>query len=147
MVNSPSFDIVTLLVNEGIIKQRGTAGSLPIAAIGHEPDVDKEDILTVYDTGSWRQPNPAWGRDHPLIQVRVKAGEPFDYLRAYEIQQQVKDFLLGRPRQTINDTLYVGFWGQGDIFTLGADRDNRPVLVANYRLVREYETDFRKKIE
>lgn len=143
-VGSPAFDIATLLIQEGVGKA-GVNHDDPSITVGFERE-DRRLLMTIFDTGG-PESNPAWGRDYPRIQIRTKAKDPYGYDEAYRLQQVTKDVLLGRPRQIINGTLYVGFWQQGDIQSLGMDRDNRPILVANYRLVREYGTPFRKEIE
>src|SRR5690554_6216060 len=140
MPNPPSLDISSILITEGLVKTPNQTGSLPIVTIGFESE-QKGLICSLWDTGG-PEPNPAWQRDYPRVQVRVK-GDVNGYADAWKLQQDIKDVLLGRPREVIADTLYVGFWMQGDIASLGTDRDNRPILVSNYRLVREYDAEHR----
>ena len=122
------------------------SGSLPLVRVGAEPNVDNRLLLTLYDTGG-PPSNPAYQRDEPRIQVRVKAKDEFGYGDAYQLQQDVKDLILGMDRVVINDTLYVGIWQQIDIANLASDYNNRNILVASYRCVREYTTPNRKPIE
>lgn len=147
MPNSPAADIVEyLLALSPKIVSKDMKGTLPLVSVGIEPEVQNRAILTIYDTGG-PPANPAYQRDYPRIQVRTKSKAPFDYPSAYNLQQQIKDILLGIERFEINGTLYVGIWQQTDIATLTSDYNNRPVLVSNYRMVREYETSNRLPIE
>jgi len=129
-----SFDIATMLQTSGI----GTLAS--DIFVGKEPDYDGIDdaIVTVLDTGGFK-PNPAYLRDEPTVQVRVR-GAPGDYLGTFGKAQSIKDVLLGADTQVINGSRYVRFSQIGDITPLGYDTNNRPLLVSNWALVREMDT-------
>lgn len=147
MPNSPAFDLSQYLldVSPKIVTTNRTSGTLPIISVGMEPNIDRRTLVTIYDTGG-PAANPAYQRDYPRIQIRSKAADEFGYSGAFNIQQVIKDILLGMSRVTINDTLYVGVWQQTEIATLAADYNNRPILICNYRMVREYETSNRLPI-
>jgi hypothetical protein len=145
MPNSAATDIANYIITAGI-GSTSASSTLPLVAVGFEPDVRNRTIITIYDVGGARDPEPKHQRDYPRIQVRTKAKEAFDYPSAYDAQQAVKDLLLGMDRRTIGGTLYVGCWQQGDINTFAPDYNGRSVLFAHYRFVREYTTPNRQPI-
>lgn len=146
MVNSPAFDISTFLLGiEPAIVTTNRGLNLPVISVGMEPEIQGKTLVTIYDTGG-PAANPAYQRDYPRIQVRSKADVEFGYPSAYNIQQKIKDTILGMSRVVINGVLYVGIWQQTEISTLSADYNNRPILVCNYRMVREYDTPNRLPI-
>lgn len=151
MPNSPAVDIANRIIANGIGHTIPDDPSLPLVRAGFEPDENNRILLTVYDTPG-PAANPRWERDYPRIQVRVKASDEWGYNDAFNTQQQVKDLLLGTDRFVVinsdmSETLYVGIWTQVDIASLAPDYNKRPILVATYRMVREYPTTNREKIE
>ena len=147
MPNSTATDIAEFLlaVNPQFLSTNHRSNHAVIA-VGVEPEVQNKVIVTLYDTGG-PPSNPAYQRDEPRIQVRVKGSSEFNYNSAYNMQQKIKDILLGMDRVVIGGTLYVGVWQQTDIANLASDYNNRPILVANYRTVRQYDTPNRLPIE
>lgn len=150
MPNSPAGDIAAKIIEAGIASTTESS-PLPIIRVGFEPDVPNKTIVTIYDTGG-APSNPAYQRDTPRIQVRVKAPNEMGYADAYNAQQDIKDLLLGIDRFTVinpddSETLYVGIWQQFDISPLAPDYNKRPILIASYRIVREYSTTNRRPIE
>lgn len=136
MPNAPSQDIKDLLVAAAIGVFAAQSGWS--IAIGREPsqsDKAPHTTITIYDTGG-DDANPALLLDHPTVQIRVR-GDPNGYPAAYIKAQQIKDFLLGMPRQVVNTTDYIGVWITGDIFHLGHDENNRPLLTTNWHMARE----------
>lgn len=147
MPKSPAVDIGQhLLAVTPAIVTLNRSLVLPVLTVGVEPEIPNKVLVTLYDTPG-PPANPAYQRDYPRIQVRVKGEDPFGYSKAYDTQQAIKDILLGMSRVTINSTLYVGVWQQIDIASLASDYNNRPVLVSTYRMVREYSTPNRLPIE
>lgn len=149
--NSPAFDIAELLMTNGIANTDPNNVSVPLITVGFEPRESDEGwpantLLSLYDIGGMPS-NPAWERDTPRIQVRVKGDSKWGYPTAFLTQQKVKGLLLGMERIVINKTLYVGAWQQVDIASLAPDYNERPILVSSYRLVREYSTQNRKCIK
>lgn len=131
MTGSPAADIGQMLEDAGV----GTLGT--DIFVGRDPDVP---ILTyaIYDTGGIA-PNPKFLRDEPSVQVRVR-GTVNAYEAAYTAAQLVKDILLGAATQVINSIDYVLFTEIGEILSLGYDESDRPILVSNWRLVREMQS-------
>ena len=62
------------------------------------------------------------------------------YTTAWTKAQLIKDTLLGADPRVINGADYVLFTQVGDIMSLGYDNSNRPILVSNWRLVREMQS-------
>jgi hypothetical protein len=131
-MGAPSVDIKDVLVTASVGTFASTSGwSIRISKEPTSPD----STITVYDTGGF-EPSAKWLLDFPTVQVRVR-GDKLDYVAAYAKIQAVKDALLGLPRQTVNGTVYVGVWQEGDIFSLGYDDTDRPLLISNFRIARE----------
>lgn len=133
MANSPATDITTMLVNDSI----GVLGT--DLFYGREPESSTKTI-TVYDTGADQPAEPKWARDYPTVQVRVR-GTPRDYSNAWSTAESVKEKLHSRPPETINGVVYVGIWILGDLIFLTYDDSERPIVVANYRIIREHTTN------
>jgi len=152
MPNSAAYDIATFILDNGIGNMDLSDDSLPLISVGMEPSpkgnpqLEKRALITLFDTGGPAS-NPAYQRDYPRIQVRTKAATQFGYPSAYDPQQDIKDLILGTNRMIINGTLYVGIWQQGDIGSLAPDYNSKPILVSNYKIVREYDSPNRKVIE
>lgn len=132
MPNATAVDIKDILVTAGIATFASLTGWA--LAVSKEPDIPNQ-VVTVYDVGGI-DPDPKFLLDRPSVQVRIR-GNPNDYVATYAKAQQVKDALLGLQRQTVNTTVYIGIWQTGDIQNLGFDDSNRPILVTNWRIVRE----------
>ncbi|AHX01192.1 hypothetical protein M316_0127 [Nitrincola phage 1M3-16] len=145
MPNSPAADIASYLIGLNI-GTTSLSGTLPLIRVGMEPDIENRILLTVYDIPSVGS-NPRYQRDEPRIQIRVKAKDEYGYEDAYAAQQAVKDSILGMNHVEIGGTRYVGVWQTSDISTLASDNKNRTILVASYRMVREYDSSLRKPIE
>ena len=127
-MSSPAEDIAEILETDAL----GTRGTDLFA--GQEPERSFLTI-TVLDTGGF-PPNPAWLRDEPTVQCRIR-GVAGDYTVAWEKAQAIKDALLGRAPTVVGTTDYVFFIQMGDIIFLGYDDNNRPMIVSNWHLARE----------
>ena len=130
--NPPSQDIATILSNAGVGTLAGTSGwSIYISK--HPPTPDT--IILLMDAGGF-DANPKWLIDDVLVQVTVR-GAPFGYAAAFSKIQSIKDTLLGLAKQTVNGTVYIGIWQQGEIAMVDYDDNNRPVLMATFRIRRQ----------
>ncbi len=127
--NSQATDIAEYLATQGVGTQETDI------FISQEPS-DPDFVITVYDTGGI-SPNPAYLRDEPTIQVKVR-GAKNDYSTAWNKAQEIKDVLLGANPVTLNGTEYVLFTQLGDILPLGYDENKRPLIISNWQLVREF---------
>lgn len=129
--NSPSLDIAGILVSQGL----GTIGvEIFIGTMPSSPNL----CLAVYDTPG-NPPNAKWLRDEPTIQINIR-GNPGAYQGAWTFAQQVKDVLLGLAPQLIGGINYALFVQIGEIFSDGPDINNRPKLITQWQLVREYSS-------
>lgn len=128
--NPPAFDLREILVNEGADSNDWQV------TVSREEDVDK--TVTVLDSGG-QDANPKWLFETPQVNVRIR-GPQFDYASAYQKAYEVKDILLGLPKQTINNTKYVGITTLGDINFIAYDENSRPVLTINLQMWREPDT-------
>lgn len=134
-MNSAAMDLKDVLVSAGIGTFGGSTGWG--IYIGFEPSAP-DTVITLYDTGSSQEPNPAYLLDFPTIQIRVR-GAKGDYPGAFAKAFAVKDVLLGLPPQTINGTRYDGVWMVSDVSYIGTSED-RPVFTSNWRIAREPAT-------
>lgn len=133
----PSADIKDLLVTAGIGVFAGTSSTAYSINISQEPPFPTvpHTAITIYDTGG-TAPNARFLLDHPTVQIRIR-GNPNDYQAAYLKALDVKDALLGIPQSTVNGVRYVGIWQDSDLISLGNDDNDRPIIVANFRIVRQ----------
>jgi hypothetical protein len=130
--NAPSDDILNYLSSAGV----GTIGA-PIGwALANSFEADTPNThVTVYDVGGFA-PDAHWLIDYPQIQVRVR-GDIGEYGTAYAKIQEVKDAILGITQTTMGGTLYVGILQFGDINFIQYDEPGRPILTANFQIIRE----------
>lgn len=126
-VNSPAFDMATILDRAGI----GTIGV--DLFVGVEPETPDK-CITVYDTGGF-SPNPKFLRDEPTVQFKSR-GLPADGKTPADLLQSIRNVLLNSVNKTVGDSLYIQYREFGGIIDLGADEKNRVMYVTNFRLVR-----------
>lgn len=131
--NPVSVDIRDILSTNGV----GTIGADSgwSIAVSREP-LEPDTTITIFDRGSFLEPDPKWLLEYPLFQVRVRGSEN-NYLSATTKAQEIKDVLLGLQPQLRNGTDYRGIWQLSDIIPLGYDDQNRPLLSINFRSARE----------
>lgn len=103
--------------------------------ISKEPDTP-DTTITLYPYGSPVEPNPKFLIDYLNVQARIR-GDVQGYAAAQTKAQAVKDALLGLTAQTVNTSKYIGVWMNTDIFLLRYDDNDRPILVINFRVIRE----------
>jgi hypothetical protein len=131
-MNPTSVDIKGLIVAAGL----GVFGAQSgwAVAISRRPDTPDQ-IMTIYDSGSWRAPNPALLIDYPTINVNVR-GSAGDYAATYTKALAVRDLLLGLPAQTVGGTRYVSVTVRSDPYFLAYDEMNRPEFTINFDVIR-----------
>ena len=132
MSNAPSADIAEFMQTNGVGFIAATTGW---AIFESREPVSPDSTITVYDTGGLAS-SPRFLLDSPSVQIRVR-GDIGKYGLAYAKCQEIKDLLLGLPKQVINTTEYIGVWAIGDITSLAYDDNKRPILVQNWRIIRE----------
>ena len=131
MASSPAKDIADLLQSDGI----GTEGTdLFVDEIPDSPDF----CIVCRNTVGF-DPNPAYLRDSPTVQVIIR-GAKFGAAAAYDKAVEVKNALLGRAPTTINSKNYAQMLQTGDIIRAGQDELDRPHYSTNWRFVVETTT-------
>ena len=133
LANDVSIDVKDILVTAGVGTFAATTGWG--IYISQEPAAPPDTTVTIY-TMPVAEPHPRLRIDTTGVQIRVR-GAPKRYEQASVKAEEVKDALLGLPRQTVNNTLYVGVWATTDVIFLRYDENRRPILVSNWRIVRE----------
>lgn len=135
MPNMPSYDIVDMLVADGIVAKADTAfiNKEPSAQALKVPDA----FVVIYDSGGFDPEAAGKNFDKPTVNVRVK-GRPGDFAGAQALIQSVKASLHQRTPETKNSTRYLGIWQMGEIAFVEYDDENRPVFSANFRVHRTY---------
>jgi hypothetical protein len=96
--------------------------------------------IAIFDSGGVENPNPKWLLDYKSIQVRVR-GNVSDYTAVYQKITDVQDVLLGLTAQTVAGDRWDGVTGISDITFLGRDDNDRPELIANFRIIIERPTN------
>ncbi len=126
-MNSPSEDIKDIL-------EQSSVGTLATDLfISKEPD-SPDACVTIFDTSG--QDPATWANlDYPSVQVKVR-GERYEYLNAWAKGKEVKDALHGLTNETWNGTRYIQIVQEGDIFFLGYDGKQRPLLTLNFSIQR-----------
>ena len=125
-MSSPADDIKTVLENNGVAT---FATDLFISKEPTSPD----NCITLYDTGGY-EANPKWSMDEPTVMARIRNNS---YPDGYAKCEEIKDALLGLPKQAINSTTYVGVWMEGEINFIEYDDNGRAIFTMNFRIVRE----------
>jgi hypothetical protein len=90
---------------------------------------------TLYETGSWREPEDTNSLYHPTVQVRVR-GARNGYQAAYSLISSIRDTIMGWRPQTLGSTFYGGFWCSSDILFVAYDEKTRPIFTCNFRIMR-----------
>lgn len=126
-MTSPAKDMADYLVAQGF----GTFGGNIF--VSEEPTEPNESI-TVYDTGGSEPVNVDIDMYEPTIQVRVRS---ISYAAGFALQQEIREELVKPLFLVVNSYHYVGIWLQSDIISLGRDQNNRYILTANYRMMRQ----------
>lgn len=127
--------IKDLLVAAGIGTFGAPSGwSINISREPTTPDT----TVTIFRTGG-PSPNPKFKIDYPTVQIRVR-GTKGGYQAAEAKVQSVKDALLGIFSQDINSDRIVSLSMMGDPMQLPYDDNERPIFVANFRLIVEPST-------
>jgi len=130
-MNSSAEDIATIL-------ETSSAGTgLTVGTdlfVSREPDTP-DAVVSVFDTGGGEPSSGIERYDFPTVQVRVR-GDKMDYENAYVTMESIKTALHKYANQTVNGTKYIAIWASSDIFSLGYDENDRPLLTLNFRIHR-----------
>lgn len=137
---SPAHELALYLEAQGVGAFGGNdPWSIHVSRSPEQP----ADVVVLYDTAGG-DPIVADGADlrQPGIQVRVRS---FDYAEAFEVQEEIRT-ILAAPlavdggevlEREIGDARYVAINPVGDMISLGRDENDRQVIVANYRCIRQ----------
>lgn len=130
-MKSPSHDLALYLDSLGIGTFAGTVGwSINVS---REP-VAPVDAITIYDTGGLEADTDELDLMQPTFQVRVRS---LNFPNAYAKHEAIRDALILPGRLVTADSAYVAVNMNTDIIDLGRDDNDRHILVANYRAIRE----------
>jgi hypothetical protein len=131
---SPARELAEHLKDAGIVPAVG--GSAPWSVhVSREPP-NPDAVVTLYDTGGFDAVliDEADILSHPTIQVRVRCR---NYDDGYAKHEAIKDELVLPTHRVIGDHRYVGIYPQGDITGIGRDDQDRQLITANYRILRQ----------
>jgi len=125
-MSTPANDLKDILENKGV------------AVFKEDMHISKEpakpnNVITLYDTGGY-PPNPKFSQGQPTVLIRVRNSS---YVNGYDKCVEIKDALLGLPKQVINSTTYVGIWMESDIGFIEYDENGRAIWTMNFRISRE----------
>jgi hypothetical protein len=128
-MQAPSLDIKDMLDGESSLGLT-FATDLFVSEMPPTPDL----CVCIYDTPG-ESPNPDYNYEKPGVQVRIR-GNKGSYEEAYNLAQDIRDFLNGKHNEEINGARYIGIWAEGDIFFVAYDENHRPLLTINFNLHR-----------
>ena len=125
-------DIGAALVAAGLVNG-GTGWTLLKSRDVDEVTGVAEKTVTVYEFGG-DNPEPRWAIDYPNFQVRVR-GARNGYSAARDQMQAVFNAL--HEQEAAVGAAYVYVYGLGGVIPLGYDANTRPVLVQNFRVMKD----------
>lgn len=131
MTKSPAWDIAHYLDDQGVGTFGGTSSWSLNAS--REP-VDPPDAVTLYDTGGGEPDTDEQDLLSPTFQVRVRS---LDFQRAYDKQIEIRNLLILPGKITTEFSVFVLIAMTSDVIDAGHDDNNRFILTANYRTIRE----------
>lgn len=130
-MKSPAHDLALFLAAQGV----GQFGSQSIWSINvsREP-ASPDGTITLYDTGGEGPDTDELDLLRGTIQVRVRS---LDFPAAYTKHEEIRDLLiLSQPINT-GESIFIGIFMTSDILSVGRDDNDRHILTANYRALRE----------
>lgn len=101
--------------------------------VSREP-VAPVDAITIYDTPGLEPDTDELDLLKPGFQVRVRCA---DYLQGFAKQEAIRDLLILPSTLTLSGTRYVSIVMSIDINSIGRDEEDRHLLVASYRTIKE----------
>lgn len=128
-MRAPSIDIADLLEGETSLGL-SIAGNLFVSEMPEKAGL----VVSVYDSGGMPQ-EVNYSYKRPNVQVRVR-GAVGKYEDAYNMAQDIQDFLLAQRRPVVNGSLYIGIWALSDVQFVGYDESHRPLVTVNFRMDR-----------
>ena len=126
-MRSPADDLARWLGTQGI----GVFGQ--DISVGMEPASPIE-VVTLYDTGGEPPDTVELDLFRSTIQVRVRSK---NYAVAYNRHEQIRDTLILPGRIDTGSSVFVEIDMTSDIASIGRDDNDRYLMTANYRVIRE----------
>ena len=124
---SAAHDVAKYLAAQG-------AGTFPgTLSVSVEP-MTPVDVTTIYDTGGEPPDTDQQDLLRSTFQVRTRS---VDYETGYSKQTQIRDLLILPGRIVTADSAFVMISMTSDIASIGRDDQDRYLMTANYRVIRE----------
>lgn len=129
-MNPTSQDIKDILVSSSAGLDLTLGTNLFVSLMPDSPDL----CVALFD-GPGFAPEPNYEYYRPAVQVRVR-GNKSGYLAAWSLAESIRAVLRAVSNETWNATRYIQIWCAGEIFPLGQDENNRPLLSMNFNVHR-----------
>ena len=159
----PADDMMYLLEEEGLVttdeseaRDSGMEKAFGVLTYAENNEIKNGMITAVFkDVATDVDPNPAYLRDEPVVQIILVAKSRHDYNNLRMLSYQIKEALLGRePYEVVlnEDTKneiryrYVGFFQQGDTYPLEDEERTWISVYMNFRVIREYDQGARRAL-
>jgi hypothetical protein len=134
-MRSPAHDIALHIAGAGLGTFGGASGWA--ISVGTEP-ASPETTITVYDTGGEGPDTDQLDIERQTIQVRVRsAKESGAYQAAYDKQRAIRAVLINLSGVVMDGSRYLGIVMTSEILTIGRDDNDRFLMTANYRVIRQ----------
>lgn len=134
-MRSAAHDIALHIASAGLGVFGGASGWA--VSVGTEP-ASPDTTITVYDTGGEGPDTDQLDIERPTIQVRVRSSKAGSaYPDAHDKQRAIRALLHGIKGVTINGTRYAGITMTSEILVIGRDENDRFLMTANYRVIRQ----------
>lgn len=135
-MRSPAHDIALHIASvPGIGTFGGATGwTISVATEASSPDT----TITVYDTGGEGPDTDELDIERQSIQVRVRSGKQSGaYQAAYDKQHAIRAALINLSGVVMDGSRYLGIVMMSEILTIGRDDNDRFLMTANYRVIRQ----------
>ncbi|MGE0366935.1 MAG: minor capsid protein [Phycisphaerales bacterium] len=128
---STAYEVAQYLASQSV----GTFGgnSLWSIHVAREPS-GPDDVITVYDTGGEEPDTDEMDLYRPSFQVRTRS---VDYLEGFQKQEAIRSLLILPNSLVMGTHRYVSVNMSSDILPIGSDDNNRYLITANYRCMKE----------
>lgn len=110
------------------------AGAVSWGVYAHQEPMTPDEVITIYDTGGGSPDTDELDLLNPTFQVRVRSAT---YASAYVKHEAIRDALILPGRLVTANSEYLGIVMTSDIISIGQDDNQRFILTANYRAIRE----------
>ena len=135
-MRSPAHDIALYIASLPMVGTfGGTEGwSVSVGAEASSPDT----TITIYDTGGSGPDTDQLDIERQSIQVRVRSGRGAGaYQDAYDKQRVIRGALINLSEVVMDGSRYFGMIMESEILVSGRDDNDRFLMTANYRVIRQ----------